>query len=305
MGEAKSAMIERERRILVMGRRIRLLVVGAMLVIVGAVVLQAMMIGEDSVKLATYDGKEVVILERDKNKYRHREFLKGEVFGADPKVIFRQGLVEQGKAIRGKRELAGRKLVALTFDDGPGVGTTERLLNILKSKKVYATFFMLGSRVEVLPKVAKRVRDEGHEIANHSYSHQDLSRISLNEAKWEITRTEDIFDNILGGKASFIRSPYGTINLAAFKQTGMPDILWDVDTLDWKNRNAESVRAMGVTGARDGAVILMHDLYDSTVDGAAMMIDDLRARGYEFVTVSEMAEAKGKKLVPGELYYGF
>lgn len=204
-----------------------------------------------------------------------------------------------------QRVFAGKKLVALTFDDGPSSATTPRLLDILYAKDVPATFFMLGKMARSNPDIAKRAEDEGHIVASHTMYHQNLIRIPAGAAKDDITEAATVFRGILGHNPALTRPPYGNINNTVRDNVDTPMILWSVDTLDWKNKDVDSILAITKEQVHDGAVILMHDIYDTTVDAVSVVIDELRKDGYEFVTIFELAKFRSIDLKNGTTYYNF
>lgn len=190
--------------------------------------------------------------------------------------------------------------VALTYDDGPSPETTNRLLDILKSKNSKATFFTIGSNSEAFPEILQRTRAEGHTIGNHSYNHPQLSALSDARIGAELDTTSDAINAATGSKPRWLRPPYGATNdrvAAVAGQRGMSLALWDVDTLDWQNRNADITCRKAVENAVAGSVILMHDIHPSTVDAAPCIIDGLRAKGLRPVTLDEMIDP-----VPGRTY---
>lgn len=199
----------------------------------------------------------------------------------------------------------GKKLVALTFDDGPSTVTTGRLLDILKAKGVKATFFVVGSMASRAPDLLKRGAAEGHEIGSHSSYHQDLSKLGAADLQADVANMDRIFTEVLGRNAEIVRPPYGAVSDIMRGYLGKPMIYWSVDPMDWKYRDAATVRANVVGATYDGAIVLMHDIYTSTVDAVAGIIDDLRAQGYEFLTVSELAAVRGVGLTSGVVYYNF
>ncbi len=199
-------------------------------------------------------------------------------------------------------QAAGKKLVAITFDDGPGP-YTNRLLDGLKKRGAKATFFMLGSRAEAYPEVVKRVYREGHQVANHSYGHPDLTTLSDTAVKSQIQTTNSILDKACGkGSSYLVRVPYGSESSRVRSLIGAPLIRWSVDPLDWKYRNAATVKANILADTYDGAVVLVHDIHSTSVDGALSAIDALKSRGYEFVTVRELFRRRGKTLQSGADY---
>lgn len=199
----------------------------------------------------------------------------------------------------------GKKLVALTFDDGPSTATTGRLLDILKAKGVKATFFVVGTMASRAPDLLKREVAEGHEVGSHSTYHQDLSKLNATDLQADVANMDRIFTETLGRKVEIMRPPYGSVSDIMRGYLGKPMIYWSVDPMDWKYRDAATVRANVVGATFDGAVVLMHDIHASTVDAVAGIIDDLRAQGYEFLTVSELAAARGVGLTSGVVYYNF
>lgn len=197
---------------------------------------------------------------------------------------------------------AGNKLIALTFDDGPGAHT-ERLLDGLAQRNVKVTFFMVGNCVKSRIETVKRVYNEGHQIANHSYDHSDLTDLSDSEVVSQITRTNELLDQACGsGTRYLVRAPYGSTNERVRSLVGAPLVYWSVDPQDWLYRDATTVKNHIVSHAADGAIILLHDIHSTSVDGALAAIDALKAQGYEFVTVKELFRRRGVKMENGTSY---
>lgn len=197
-----------------------------------------------------------------------------------------------------------KPMVALTFDDGPGERTTE-LLNQLKKYNAHATFFMLGKNVKRYPDAVKQMLKDGNELGNHSYDHQQLTKIDADAIAKEVNDTNQNIKDICGSAATVLRPPYGAINDTVKSSVGMPMILWNVDTLDWKTRNAQSTIDEVMKNLKDGDIILMHDIHTETIDAALELIPKLEEEGYQLVTVSEMAAAKGQKIENGKSYSDF
>ena len=199
--------------------------------------------------------------------------------------------------------LANKKLVALTFDDGPSEHTS-RLLDILKAKGVRATFFALGSRAAGYPDIIRREVAEGHEVESHTMNHANLSTLSAAAISGEVVGAENAICGALNKPSciKYVRPPYGALNNAARSVIKQPLMGWGIDSLDWKLKNAEGARAEVISHAFDGGVILMHDVYSTTVDAVEGIIDGLRADGYTFVTVDEMVQERDPNLSPGVLY---
>ncbi len=209
------------------------------------------------------------------------------------------GMASPGLHVRA----AGRKLIALTFDDGPGP-YTNRLLDGLKKKGVKASFFTLGQRAEIYPNEIKRIFAEGHQLCNHSYSHPELTAMGVGGALDQINTTNAILNRAVGGsEAYFLRAPYGSMNSSIRSRLSCPEIYWSVDTLDWKYRDSTYVKNTVINNAYDGAIVLMHDIHSTTVTGLLGAIDALKSRGYEFVTVRELFRRRGVSMSNGRTYY--
>ncbi len=183
-------------------------------------------------------------------------------------------------------------VVALTFDDGPHPVLTPRLLDVLKEHGVKATFFVIGKNAKSYPDIVARIVAEGHEIANHSWSHPNLSGMSDSAVLEQLKETNKVLKEATGVDARLFRPPYGAFSVRqrvmTYEKLGMPSILWSVDPLDWKIRSAPSVRSKLVSGAHPGAILLAHDIHASTVDAIPGVLMDLKARGFQFVTVSQL-----------------
>ena len=204
-----------------------------------------------------------------------------------------------------QRDLTNKKLVALTFDDGPSAETTPILLNVLTEKNAIATFFTLGVMARSHPDIVKRMNREGHEIASHTMYHQNLPRIPLDAAAADIKEASDVLKSILGRRPTLTRPPYGSFNDAVRDVTKTPLILWSVDPEDWRYREANKIIEIAMSQVHDGAIILIHDVYPSSVEAIPRLIDILRENGYEFVTISELAHFRKTPLVLGGAYYYF
>ncbi|GHC89013.1 hypothetical protein GCM10007079_34490 [Nocardiopsis terrae] len=192
------------------------------------------------------------------------------------------------------------RCVALTYDDGPG-GRTPELLDALAEHDARATFFVTGHPVMENPWVVRRTYAEGHELANHTLSHPDLTRIGTGSARADLNTTQALVYRETGYTMDLMRPPYGATDDGVAELTeelGLAQILWSVDTNDWKDREAHVVRKRAVNGASEGAIILMHDIHDTTIDASVDIIRELDERGYTMVTVSQLLGTAE----PGEVY---
>ena len=197
-----------------------------------------------------------------------------------------------------------RPVIALTFDDGPGKRTGE-LLDQLEKYDAKATFFMLGQKVSSYSDEIKKMKEIGCELGNHSYDHPNLANLGADGVKKQIGDTNSKIKKIVGEEATVMRPPYGAISATLRENAGMPLILWNIDTLDWKTRNAKTTVDMVMKNAKDGDIILMHDIHTESVDAAIELIPKLLEKGYQLVTVSELAAYKNVTLENGEKYTDF
>lgn len=196
------------------------------------------------------------------------------------------------------------KVIALTFDDGPGPYTNQ-LLDILEKNQVKATFFMVGENISRYPKVVKRMGKLGCEYGNHSWNHANLANLSAKDIKTQINKTDNALKKVTGKTTTILRPPYGSVSQTLRKTAGKPLILWSVDTLDWKYRNSSRVQNHVLSHAQNGSIILMHDIHKTTVQAMKQAIPQLKKKGYRFVTVSEMAAMRGIDMKKGEKYFSF
>mgnify|MGYP000901422355 CR=1 FL=1 len=193
---------------------------------------------------------------------------------------------EEKSELEQEEELPPR--VALTFDDGPHRIYTKNLLDGLRERGVKATFFVVGENIPGNEDLIRQMEADGHLIGNHTYNHVQLDKISKEAAKEEIETTNQKIFEITGVYPAWLRPPYGEWRKNLDFYVEMFPVLWDVDTLDWKSKNVDSIMKIVRSEVSDGAVILMHDAYQSSVDAALQIVDFLMAEEYEFVTVEEL-----------------
>ncbi len=190
-------------------------------------------------------------------------------------------------AVQAPAPTTGNKVIALTFDDGPGPYTAH-LLDVLDQYGAKATFFLIGSKVSSQANVVRSIHARGHQLGNHSWSHPELPKLPVDQIAGEIDRTNDAIKQATGVTPAILRPPYGAVNGVVLEQLrlrGMSSILWSVDTRDWADRNSDIVCSRAVAGARPGAVILMHDIHQTSVGAVPCILSALKQQGYSFVTV--------------------
>ncbi len=180
------------------------------------------------------------------------------------------------------------KKVALTFDDGPNENYTEELLDGLAAKDVKATFFLIGKKVKESPDLVKRMYEDGHLLENHSYDHVNLCLLTDEEARSQIAMTNDAITEITGASPDYLRPPFGCNKEDLDTEMNMIEVMWDVDPRDWSLKDTGTIITRVVTKVEDGDIILLHDETATSVAAALEIIDILKSRGYEFVTVDEL-----------------
>lgn len=199
---------------------------------------------------------------------------------------------------------ATRKLIAITFDDGPRRSTTTRLLDGLAQRGAKATFFLVGKNVEVNKDVVQRMEQEGHQVGVHTYDHEKrLTGLSHADFSAQVDRTRNLLTDILGHNDFVLRPPYGMTDAGVKKWAGAPIIIWSIDPEDWKDQNADREVAFILKEAKDGDIILMHDIFDASVEAALRVVDALHEQGYLFVTIDELFAERHIELESGKSYW--
>ena len=239
--------------------------------------------------------KDTATIEKKYNTYK-----VAAVYRADKKNI--QGNFSEVVKVFGSKIDPNKKMIALTFDDGPGPYTTT-IVNCLKKYDARATFFVVGVQVGKYPDALKAAYDSGCEIGNHSYSHPILTRLNYAGIRTELIKTDEKVKNITGQSTIIMRPPGGAVNSTVKMAVGKPIIQWSIDTLDWKTRSkAQTVKTV-MSQVEDGDIILMHDIHKPTMEAALELIPRLKKEGYQLVTVSELAEYRGYTLQNGNAYF--
>ena len=198
------------------------------------------------------------------------------------------------------------KLLALTFDDGPSGRFTRKLLEGLEERNAKATFLLCGYRMEQYPDLTQRIFEEGHEIGLHGYSHKSMGNMCRKDTAQEISKSMALLPD--GCEVSFLRPPGGLCSeciQTVAEEFGLSILHWSVDPKDWATHDTKSIETTVISRVRDGDVILLHDMSDSSVEAALEIVDALQEQGFRFVTASELAHARNTALVPGTKYTRF
>jgi peptidoglycan-N-acetylglucosamine deacetylase len=184
--------------------------------------------------------------------------------------------------------------IAMTFDDGPSAALTPKLLDLLAAHHIKATFFVIGENVAEHPEIVARAAREGHEIASHSWSHPNFAKMSQESVRSQLQRTDDAIKSATGKSPTLMRPPYGSITEREKRwihdEFGYDIILWDVDPLDWKRPGPAVVRNRILKETRPGSIVLSHDIHPGTIEAMPSTFDELEAKGFKFVTVSELID---------------
>lgn len=219
--------------------------------------------------------------------------LDGALLGIMAGVVNRPASLPEHQAVQVEQSektssRPGGKIVALTFDDGPQKGCTDRLLDGLKERGVHASFFLMGENIAGNEELVKRMSQEGHLLGNHSYRHVKLTEESEALVCSEIEKNGDIIEEITGIRPQYLRPPYGDWNDDLECQLDMTTVFWSIDSLDWRLQNKARIVNQVMKRVENGDIILMHDIFPESVDAALEIVDRLLAEGYTFVTADEM-----------------
>ena len=202
-------------------------------------------------------------------------------------------------------DISKKPMIALTFDDGPDE-YTDSILDILERYGGRATFFVLGELVEERPDTVKRAVKNGNEIAGHTWSHRQLTALNNTDIAESIQSTSKIIEQITGiPRPFFYRPPYGLVNRRVANvsaELGYAIVNWTVDIQDWRLLNADLVYNAVMMKAKEGSIILLHDIFPSTAEAAKRLIPALISKGFQLVTVSELLYRSHGSLVPGRVY---
>ena len=194
--------------------------------------------------------------------------------------------------------------VALTFEDGPDI-YTERLLNALEAQNAKATFFVVGDAASDFPDTVNRILDSGNELGNHTYSHETLTSLDVDDIPYQINDLNQVIEQLTGSTTSLLRPPHGSVNETVQENCDDPIILWSLDSDDNDTHDIGKIVQKVLENVEDGDIIRMHDTYETSVAAAEILITELQNQGFELVTVSELAESKNVTLESGKIYKSF
>src|SRR5205809_6149135 len=217
--------------------------------------------------------------------------------GADPEILSQTPQTSVGKRPT-KQNITFNSVhvdgpyIAMTFDDGPSATLTPKLLDLLAARHIKATFFVIGENVAEHPEIVARAAREGHEIGNHSWSHPNFAKMSEDRVHQQLWRTDDAIRSASGKRPTLMRPPYGSITAREKRwihdELGYDIILWDVDPYDWKRPGPAVVRNRILKETQPGSIVLSHDIHPGTIEAMPSTLDALAAKGFKFVTVSEV-----------------
>lgn len=207
-------------------------------------------------------------------------------------MLFLAGFWKNGEAWEADADvdadIGEEKRIAITFDDGPHRLYTPKLLDGLKERGIHATFFLVGENIGNNEALVKRMAEEGHLIGNHTFSHVQLTKMKKEDACREVQQTNERICAVTGSPVLYIRPPYGSWNDKLQAEIPMTVTLWNLDSEDWKSQNTGKIVELVESEAKEGSIILLHDIFDTSVEAALRIVDDLTAQGYTFVTVDEL-----------------
>ena len=246
--------------------------------------------------------------ETEKLSYPDKKVKQGKTYTYKVAAAYRDGeRLVTGNYSKACKVLASdvdpkKKMVALTFDDGPGPYTTD-IVDCLKKNNCRATFFVVGQSINAHKKALKEVDKAGCEIGSHTFNHANLAKLSRKDIQSQMKKTDERIKKLIGKKTALMRAPYGETGGSVKRAVGKPIILWSIDTEDWKTLSKEKTISAVMDNVQDGDIVLMHDVHKSTRDAALSIIPRLKSEGYQLVTVSELAKYRGYKLKKGAVYH--
>ena len=198
-----------------------------------------------------------------------------------------------------------KKTVAITFDDGPSSTYNKQFLEVLAKNKAHATFFMVGTMMNSCQKCVLDTYNSGNEVASHTYNHINIKKSDPLEVNENIGKTDDLFYQITGDHIKYVRPPYGAYNKTNLENVNYPLILWNVDPEDWRYRDVEKIVNNVMENVSDGSIILMHELYQTSLEALEIILPKLYAEGYQVVSVGELAELQDRSIEAHHAYRSF
>ena len=195
------------------------------------------------------------------------------------------------KKVKNKVIDPNKKMIALTFDDGPSK-YTDKIIDLLNKYDASGTFFVLGNKVEMYKETLIKMVEQGSEIGNHSYNHKWLIKLNKNDFINQVNQTQSILKSTIGYTPTLLRPTYGSVNDEIKNNTTLDIVLWNIDTLDWKLKNYKDIANRVIGKVDDGDIVLMHDIHEKTLKALEIILPKLKEEGYQFVTVSELKKAQ-------------
>ena len=197
---------------------------------------------------------------------------------------------------------ADKKTVALTFDDGPSSKYNAQFLDVLARNKAHATFFMVGTMMNNCQKCVLDTYNSGNEVGSHTYNHMNIKKNNALDVNANLKQVDDLFYKITNDHIKYVRPPYGSYSKENLENVNNPLILWNIDTEDWSHHDVDYIVNSVMENVQDGSIILMHELYETSLQALEVLLPRLYAEGYQVVSVSELANMKGKTLESGHAY---
>lgn len=249
--------------------------------LIGTVILDAallgLMAGTAQVRAGTaFFEKELFLTGKENGPYTGRTLTAGS---PETEVVERRK--PSGTAVPGS-------VVALTFDDGPHKVYTKQLLDGLRERGIHASFFLMGENLEGNEELIRQMKKDGHLIGNHSFCHVKLTEEGAEQVCRDVEKTGDLIEDLTGQYPRYLRPPYGDWNEALEEKLDLETVFWTVDSLDWKLKNTEKIVKRVEKSVKNGDIILMHDIFSTSVESALQLADELQSQGYQFVTVDEL-----------------
>lgn len=195
-----------------------------------------------------------------------------------------------------------KKVIALSFDDGPSSAYNSLILEELAKNKAHATFFMVGNMMQSCQKCVVDTYKSGNEIGSHTYEHMNIKTNSLDKVNESLTKVNSLYNELTGDNIKYLRPPYGAYNKANLENATVPFILWDLDTEDWRYRNVDHIVDYILENAHDGGIILMHELYQTSYEALKVFLPKLYMMGYNVVSIGELADIQGRSYEAGKAY---